>query len=138
MRSYLRVLFAVFAAAFALALVAGCATENAPARSGVPLPKDFPYAHVPLVDGTILAADGGSPEWQVTVQAPATDGNAFEAAVQKLKAGGYTESSRSETNSERTVLMQKEADGHTYWVTVGIAAAAAGAASTIMYSVTLT
>lgn len=91
-----------------------------------------------MIDGSILAADGADPEWQVTVQAPATDGNAFTAAVDGLKASGFTESSRSETNSEHTVLMQKEADGKTYWVTVGIAAAAAGAASTVIYSVTLT
>ncbi len=136
MRSFLRVLFAVFVAVVALVIVAGCAGDDAPERSGVPLPPDFPHAQVPLIDGAVLSADGGDPEWQVTVQAPATDGNAFSAAVEQLTAAGYSESSRSETNSEHTVLMQKDVDGTTYWVTVGIAASAAASATTIMYSIT--
>ena len=137
MRPSLRVLFAVLASLFALVMVAGCGGDEAPARDGIALPKDFPHAQVPLIDGAVLSADGSDPEWQVTVQAPANEGNAFSSAVEKLRADGYAESSRSETNSEQTVLMNKEVDGKTYWVTVGIAASAAAAATTIMYSITL-
>lgn len=113
-----------------------CGGDQEAAQPGVALPRDFPVEQVPLVDGVVQTADGEGSEWQVTVQAPANDGNAFDNAVNRLTADGYAESSRSETSREKSVLLSKEADGKTYWVTVGVSAAAQGSASTIMYSVT--
>lgn len=132
-----RVLFAVLLALLAATGVAACGNEDEPAPPGVALPEDFPRAQVPLVGGTIQAADrAGDGEWTVTVQAPSNDGNAYDNAVTKLKDAGYEENSPIETQRERGVMLRKSADGDTYWVTVGITAAAQGGANTILYTVT--
>ncbi|MCK0438747.1 hypothetical protein MUG78_04515 [Gordonia alkaliphila] len=138
MRPLNRVLFAILAVVVALVAVTGCGGDDAPATEGAALPKDFPTAQVPLVQGAILTADGTSPEWQVTVQAYADVGDPFTAAVDTLTEAGYAESSRTETDRERSVLLSKEVDGKTYWVTVGQSAASSTAGSTVMYSITLT
>lgn len=138
MWSFRRVLFAGVLALVMLVGATACGSDEAPANEGVPLPKDFPTAQVPLVDGAVLSAEGALPQWQVTVQAPANEGNAFDNAVTKLTQDSYAESSRSETSGEKSVLLSKESDGSTYWVTVGISAAASASRTTIMYSVTVT
>lgn len=138
MWSFRRVLFAVLLALVTLVGATACGGDEEPAGNGVPLPKDFPTAQVPLVDGAVLSAEGSDPQWQITVQAPANEGNAFDNAVTKLTQDSYVESSRSETTGEKSVLLSRETDGKTYWVTVGISAAASASASTIMYSVTVT
>ncbi len=120
----------------ALAGITACGHDDKPAHQGVPLPKDFPSKQVPLVDGVVQSATKIDDVWEVKVQAPATEGNAFDKASSLLTDDGYVESSRTQTSSEVSVLYSKEADGKTYWVTVGISAAAQGKASLIMYSVT--
>lgn len=123
----------------ALTGATACGNDDGPARPGVALPDDFPEAQVPLVDGAIQSAerrDDGS--WSVTVQAPAGAGDAYDDAVKKLTEAGYVESSRIETGREKGVMMQREDDGATYWVTVGITAAAQGSRNTVLYTVTRT
>ncbi|MFC0314355.1 hypothetical protein ACFQNE_12775 [Gordonia phosphorivorans] len=138
MRPLQRVLVAIVTAVLTLLAVTGCGGDDAPSTEGAALPKDFPTAQVPLVDGTVLTADGETSEWQVTVQVRADAGDPFTTAVDELVEAGYAESSRTETDREKSVLLSKEVDGKTYWVTVGLSAASSTAASTVMYSVTLT
>ncbi|GAC56991.1 hypothetical protein GOHSU_14_01580 [Gordonia hirsuta DSM 44140 = NBRC 16056] len=132
MRSFGRVLFVLFVTVFVLVTLGACGSEE---DTGA-LPKDFPVAQVPLIDGAIQSADGGGTQWQVTVQAPATEANAFEEAVTLLTGAGYTEASRSETGTEKSVVLSKTDDGTTYWVTVGISASASAARTTLLYLVT--
>lgn len=132
MRYFGRVLFVVFVMVFALVTLGACSSEE---DTGA-LPKDFPVAQVPLIDGAIQNADGGGSQWQVTVQAPVTESNAFEDAVNRLTEAGYTEASRSETGTEKSVVLSKTEDGTTYWVTVGISTSASAARTTLLYMVT--
>ena len=135
MRYLSRLLMLLFASALVLAGAVACAGDADTGREGVPLPKSFPAKEVPLIDGAIQAADGGEKEWQVTVQAPATEGDAFTKAVKLLTDAGYTESSRTENPQEHSVLLMKEVDRKTYWVTVGVSATAAAGPTAILYQV---
>lgn len=136
MRFLQRVLFAVLLGALVVAGAAGCSADTDSTGSGVALPKDFPASDVPMIDGTRLAVDAGDGTWQVKVQAPPRDGDGFTNAVDKLKESGYVESSRTDTDREKSVLLYRETGGRTLWVTVGISGSAAGGASTVIYSVT--
>ncbi|MFT3660958.1 MAG: hypothetical protein QM809_06060 [Gordonia sp. (in: high G+C Gram-positive bacteria)] len=137
MWSLRRALLAALLAVVALTGATACGSDDAAAPPGVALPDDFPSDQVPLVGGTVQSAertDTGS--WSVTVQAPANDGNGYDNAVKKLTDAGYRESSTINTGRERGVMMQRETDEGTYWVTVGISAAAQGGQSTVLYTVT--
>lgn len=136
MWSLRRVLLAILLAVTVVAGVTACGGDDQPAPQGVPLPKDFPTQQVPLVDGVVQSASKIDDVWEVKVQVPATESNAFDKASTELTDAGYQESSRTETTREKSVLFSKEADGATYWVTLGISAAAQGRGNLIMYSVT--
>lgn len=129
-----RVLVAFLLAAVALTSVTACSSDDQP-TTGVALPKDFPAADVPLIDGTVLSAEGSGNDWQVKVQAPASAGNGYTNATEKLTGAGYVESSRTDTDREKTVLLYREVNGKTLWVTVGISGSSAGGGATIIYSV---
>ncbi len=138
MRFLQRVLFAVLLATLALAGLAGCSSGADSTENGVALPKDFPVSDVPMIDGTRLSVDGGDGNWQVKVQAPASAGDGFTNAVDRLKESGYVESSRTDTDREKSVLLYRETGGTTLWVTVGISGSSSGGAGTVIYSVTRT
>ncbi|MFM9377046.1 hypothetical protein [Gordonia sp. VNK21] len=131
-----RSLLALLTALLAIVALAGCSDEAESSRPGAALPKDFPTAQVPMIDGAVLDASGGDSSWQVMIQAQASDGNAFTNAVSTLTDAGYTESSRTDNDRERSVLLSKRDGEHTYWVNVGISATSSGTANSILYAVT--
>lgn len=108
-------------------VLSGCGRdEQQPADS--PLPRNFPAAQVPLLDGEVV--DGYCPEerdcegdWQVTVQVQQRDGvNPLEDAVALLTEAGYTEELRGDDGAGRWVRLVEQ-DGDTrYTVTVTSAA----------------
>lgn len=131
-------LVALFAAALTiLGLATACGSDENQAPPGAALPKDFPTEQVPLVTGTVLSADGTRTDgWSVTMQAGPDQGNAVDAAVSTLTKNGYTESQRTETGAQKTVLLSGDKDGTTYWVQVGSTPGAAGGGSSVFYQVT--
>ncbi|MFW0794170.1 hypothetical protein AAFP30_10190 [Gordonia sp. CPCC 205515] len=136
-RSAARLLVALVVVLTFLGLATGCGSDENQAPPGAALPKDFPTEQVPLVTGTVLSADGTAAEgWSVTVQAGADQGNAVDAAVTTLTKSGYTESQRTETGAQKTVLLSADKDGTTYWVQVGSTPGAAGGGQSVFYQVT--
>ncbi|MFT4127900.1 MAG: hypothetical protein QM662_16945 [Gordonia sp. (in: high G+C Gram-positive bacteria)] len=112
---------------------AACADADPPTRAG--LPENFPAAQVPLIDGTVLRADGDSQQWIVTVQAGAGSGNPLDAAVRALTAAGYAETGRTRTDGQRTVTLWATKDATRYVVTVGVTTGAAGGGQSVFYQV---
>lgn len=117
------------------ALFVACGSDDEPSRPGVALPSDFPESDVPMVDGAVLTASGESPQWQVTVQAHASDGNPLTNAVTKLTDAGFAESSRVDDPQSKSVLLSKDVDGRQLWVNVGLSSTASAGASTVIYQV---
>lgn len=136
MRSSRRLLIPLLLALLALCGTAACASEEAPQREGMALPVGFPSGQVPMIDGAVIAATGnGENTWQVTIQAPATEGNAFTNAVDAMTAGGYTESSREENDAVRLVVLEKQDGDRRYVVTVSISSMSATARTSVIYLV---
>ncbi|MBD1319848.1 hypothetical protein [Gordonia hankookensis] len=125
----------VFAAAL---LMTGCGSDGDDAPDGAALPKDFPTGQVPLVDGTVLTADGTRADgWSVTVQGGRDSGNVLENAVTSLTDAGFTESQRSSDGGQKVVILSAEKAGATYWVQVGTAAGAAGGGASVFYQISV-
>ncbi|MFW0783183.1 hypothetical protein AAFP35_01560 [Gordonia sp. CPCC 206044] len=119
-------------------LVAACGTAQDDPPRGADLPKDFPVEQVPIVDGTVLSADGNRADgWSVTVQGAREDGNVLDAAVKTLTDDGYTESQRSGDGGQQVVILSAAKGGTTYWVQVGTAAGAAGGGASVFYQVSV-
>lgn len=135
MRNFRRLLALVLIMLSIGTFLTACGDDQPPAPPGAALPGDFPSSAVPLIDGTILTASGKAPNWQVTMQGNAADGNVLTNAVGKLTDGGYQESSRVDDPQSRSVLLSKDLDGKQYWVNVGLSANAAAGASTVIYQV---
>ncbi|MGV9709278.1 hypothetical protein ACWDTI_01250 [Gordonia sp. NPDC003424] len=120
-----------------LGFLTGCGGDETPAPPGATLPKDFPTEQVPLVSGVVLTADGTRADgWSITVQASGEAGNGVDAAVRTLTKNGYTESQRTETGAQKTILLSADKNGTTYWVQVGSTPGAAGGGSSVFYQVT--
>ncbi|MDF0529470.1 hypothetical protein P0W64_03525 [Tsukamurella sp. 8F] len=111
---------AVAATMLGAALVAGtaaCGGDSQPssAPATVSLPDGFPSGHVPLVEGSLIAASkrsqDGTDVYSVTVQA---DVNGFAAARKKLVDGGFAVSSEGDESGTRTL----QVTGHGYFVSV--------------------
>lgn len=132
-----RFLVALFAVVGML-LVAGCGSDGPQPPPGAELPEDFPLVDVPLVEGTVQSADGNRGDgWRLIVQGSAAQTDHVEAAVNKLTAAGYEESSRVEEGGGTAVVLSGEKSGDTYWVQVGVTSAAAGGDSSVFYNVTV-
>ena len=106
------------------------------------LPASFPASDVPMVSGAVIESsekatvpDGPINSWTAAVQASGVDGNPLTAAVELLTDGGYTESSRAGDAGNQTVMLSKDVDSGTLWVSVGVSADAAGGGTTVFYSV---
>lgn len=123
----------VVAVAAAMVVLAACGGTQSTAREG--LPADFPSEQVPLIDGPILMSGGSVDHWDVTVQAPANQGNPIERAVHLLTDAGYQEQGRTTESGQTVVRLSETADGATYWVTLGISPAAAAGATSVFYQV---
>ncbi|MDL9946695.1 hypothetical protein QSJ19_14065 [Gordonia sp. ABSL11-1] len=121
-----------------IALLAGCGGGDEDRQDGAALPKDFPAAQVPLVEGAVLSADGTRADgWSATVQGSREAGNVLDAAVTTLTDAGFTESSRSSDGGQRVVILSAKKGGTTYWVQVGTAAGAAGGGQSVFYQVSV-
>jgi hypothetical protein len=86
------------------------------------LPSDFPKSDVPIVDGTVVAAQGDKASgWSVTVQPSGTTG--FAAAKAALEAKGYkvqpgaTDAAAVYSNGTYTVALTSSGTAVTYTVT---------------------
>ncbi|MYR07093.1 hypothetical protein GTV32_12590 [Gordonia sp. SID5947] len=137
MRFYrLSTLLAVVVAA--AVLLSGCGSDEDAAPAGAALPKDFPAAQVPLVEGTVLTADGTRADgWSVTVQGGRDSGNVLENAVTTLTDAGFAESQRSADGGQKVVILSAKKGSATYWVQVGTTAGAAGGGSSVFYQVSV-
>ncbi|WP_124708750.1 hypothetical protein [Gordonia insulae] len=121
-----------------VALLAACGGGEDDATTGTQLPEDFPTQQVPLVEGTVLTADGSRADgWSVTVQGSPDVGNVLDAAVTTLTDAGFTESQRSSDGGQRVVVLSADKGGTTYWVQVGTTAGAAGGGSSVFYQVSV-
>ncbi|MCI0156731.1 hypothetical protein KNO15_08490 [Leifsonia shinshuensis] len=124
---------AAIVAALSIASLTGCsgggsgssssptatASQEATSKS---LPSDFPKSDVPLVDGTIIVANGDHNDgWSVTVQPK--DKTGFAAAKAALEKAGYTvqagatDSKAVYTNAKYTVAVSTPGVAVTYAVT---------------------
>lgn len=124
---------AAIVAALSLASLTGCSgggsgsspTPTAPdsqEAASKSLPSDFPKSDVPLVDGTIIVANGDHNDgWSVTVQPK--DKNGFADAKAALEKAGYTvqpgatDSKAVYTNAKYTVAVGTPGVAVTYVVT---------------------
>jgi hypothetical protein len=86
------------------------------------LPSDFPKSDVPIVDGTVVAAQGDKASgWSVTVQPSGTTG--FAAAKAALEAKGYkvqpgaTDTAAVYSNGTYTVALTSSGTAVAYTVT---------------------
>lgn len=137
--SRLRRLIAALALLIAVALIAGCSSDDGPKYKGAALPRDFPTEQVPLIDdATVLTASGTHKDgWSVTVQGPATAGNQLDAAAKKLTGAGFTESQRTSQGGQSVVVLSADKDGTKYWVQVGTSPQAATGGSSVFYMVSV-
>ncbi|KQR51012.1 hypothetical protein ASF88_17600 [Leifsonia sp. Leaf336] len=124
---------AAIVAALSIASLTGCsgggsgssssptatASQEATSKS---LPSDFPKSDVPIVDGTIIVANGDHDNgWSVTVQPK--DKNGFADAKAALEKAGYTvqagatDSKAVYTNAKYTVAVGTPGVAVTYIVT---------------------
>lgn len=124
---------AAIVAALSIASLTGCSgsgsgSSSSPSASASqeatskPLPSDFPKSDVPLVDGTIIVANGSHNDgWSVTVQPK--DKNGFADAKAALEKAGYTiqagatDSRAVYTNAKYTVAVGTPGVAVTYIVT---------------------
>ena len=86
------------------------------------LPSDFPKSDVPIVDGTVVAAQGDKASgWSITVQPSGTTG--FADAKAALEAKGYkvqpgaTDAAAVYSNSTYTVALKTSGTAVAYAVT---------------------
>ena len=121
-----------------IALLAACSGVEEDRPPGAALPQDFPVAQVPLVEGTVLTADGTRADgWAGTVQGAAGAGNILDAAVSTLTDAGFTESQRTTEGGQRVVVLSATKDATDYWVQVGSTPGAAGGPGSVFYQVSV-
>ncbi len=139
MRRFVRLCGVLCVALVSALLIAGCSDGGqTSAPTGAALPSDFPSSQVPLVDGTVLTADGNAKDgWGVTVQGTQNGGNVLDAAVKKLTDAGFAESQRTDTGGQAVAVLSGDKDGKTYWVQVGRTTGAAAGGASVFYVVTV-
>ncbi|MEE3849889.1 hypothetical protein VZC37_06070 [Gordonia sp. LSe1-13] len=119
-----------------IVVLAGCGEAEEAPPAGAALPQDFPADQVPLVNGTVLSADGSRADgWSVTVQSAPGEGNTLDAAVTTLTDNGFTESQRTTEGAQRVVVLSATKEGTDYWVQVGSTSGAAGGPGSVFYQV---
>lgn len=137
MTRFVRLIALVGAAVLTLAILGACSDDQPSKPAGAALPADFPTSQVPLVDGTVLTAEGNAKDgWGVTVQATQRGGNVLDDAVKKLIDAGYTESQRTNAGGSSVVVLSSGGGGQTYWVQVGRTTGAAAGGASVFYMVT--
>ncbi|MDY6811663.1 MAG: hypothetical protein SW127_22085 [Actinomycetota bacterium] len=138
MKGFVRLVAVLVAGLALIAVLAGCNGSAGERPAGAALPQDFPVAQVPLVDGTVLTADGTRADgWAVTVQGVAADGNILDSAVTTLTDAGFTESQRTTEGGQRVVILSATKDSTDYWVQVGSTPGAAGGPGSVFYQVSV-
>ncbi|MXP23827.1 hypothetical protein GIY30_21040 [Gordonia sp. HNM0687] len=138
MKGFVRLVAVLVAGLALIAVLAGCNGSEEERPAGAALPQDFPVAQVPLVEGTVLTADGTRADgWAVTVQGVAADGNILDSAVTTLTDAGFTESQRTTEGGQRVVILSATKDSTDYWVQVGSTPGAAGGPGSVFYQVSV-